>query len=77
MRKIRMNFPVRDTGLPPNSINRWNFYRIFGLEGMGKALPGMLLHIRGWQENRCLYVSGGGLSGPCGYSDWYKSEIDL
>lgn len=22
MRKIRMNFPVRDTGLPPNSINR-------------------------------------------------------
>ena len=22
MRKIRMNFPVRDAGLPPNSINR-------------------------------------------------------
>lgn len=22
MKKIRMNFPVRDVGLPPNSINR-------------------------------------------------------
>lgn len=51
--------------------------RSYHFEGMGKALPGMLLHIRGWQENRCLYVSGGGLSGSCGYSDWYKSEIDL
>ena len=41
------------------------------------VLPGMLLHIRGWKKNHCLHVPGDGLSGPCGYSNWHKSEIDL
>ena len=26
---------------------------------------------------RCLHVPGGGLSGPCGYSNWYRMCIDL
>lgn len=34
------------------------------------------LDLKVWGK-RCLYVSGGGLSGPCGYSSWLKSEIDL